>query len=72
VLRFTGSEVSATPFVCAKENDGLLCQAARETLELYRASGRVGELAVGEAGGLVPDTSPRRGADCPNSRGAVV
>jgi hypothetical protein len=42
VLPFTGSEVSAAPFACAKEIDGLLCQTARETLELYRASGRVG------------------------------
>jgi hypothetical protein len=45
VLRFTGSEVSAAPFACAKEVDGLLCQTARETLEFYRVSGKMGELS---------------------------
>lgn len=52
MLRFTGSELSAAPFACAKEIDGLLCRTAPETLELYRASKWVGELVLGEAAGV--------------------
>jgi hypothetical protein len=48
-LRFTDPEVSAAPSACAKEIDGLLCRTARETLELYWESGRVGELVIGDA-----------------------